>query len=199
MHRIIQIPLTSAVYATLRETYFPRVLPFKLNWMPSVLHLRKELIAPPVEHAVGGVEVRSIRVPGDLCAWLALRTRATAAMTPPVREWTSDDFAIEMLQKPWWREDASCVAVADDSSIIGAATLAVRTGATRSVPVVHWLLVEPAWRRRGVGRLLMSRLERAALDNGCREIELETHMGWTEAVAFYHSIGYAAVGERSPR
>jgi GNAT superfamily N-acetyltransferase len=165
----------------------------------SVLHLRKELLVPPVERFVAGVEVRSIRVPEDIGAWLELRKRATAGLKPRVRDWTDDDFAAEMLENPWWREEASWIAAADDSSIIGAVTLGVRTGSSRSVAIVHWLLVDPALRRRGVGRMLLSHLERAAWDAGWREIELETHAKWMEAVAFYHSMGYAAVRDRSPR
>src|SRR5262249_39191762 len=111
----------------------------------------------------------------------------------------------EMQSKPWWRDDRTWVAIAGDppspdaERIVGAVTLALRQGASATVPVVHWLLVDPAWRRRGVGRLLMSQLERAARDDGWREIELETHAGWEAAVAFYQSIGYAPVRERSPR
>ena len=48
-------------------------------------------------------------------------------------------------------------------------------------------------------RLLMSHLERAAWDAGWREVQLETHAGWSAAVAFYQSIGYAPVRDRSPR
>ena len=167
--------------------------------MASVLHLRKELLAPPAEQAVAGVEVRSIRVPEDIAEWLDLRTRATAALTPPVRKWTPADFSAEMLRKSWWREEASWVAVDEDASIIGTVTLGVRAGATKSIAIAHWLLVDPAWRRQGIGRLLMSRLEQAAWDDGWREIELETHGGWIDAARFYHSVGYAAVRERSPR
>ena len=32
-----------------------------------------------------------------------------------------------------------------------------------------------------------------------RRVELETHAGWSDALAFYHSTGYAPVRERSPR
>ena len=56
--------------------------------------------------------------------------------------------------------------------------------------MVHWLLVDPRWRRRGIGRLLMSHLELAAWDDGWREMQLETHAGWAAAVAFYQSMGY---------
>lgn len=67
------------------------------------------------------------------------------------------------------------------------------------MPVVHWLLVDPNYRRRGIGRLLMNCLERAAWDAGHRELQLETHAGWSAAVAFYQSIGYAPARDPSPR
>jgi GNAT superfamily N-acetyltransferase len=169
--------------------------------MPAVLHLRKELSRPPVALALADIDVRSMVVPDDVEAWLALRIRATAELTPLVREWTLDDFAAQMLSKPWWRADWTWLAIGREHrqfSVIAAVTLAMRTG-SKAVPIVHWLLVDPTWRRRGVGRMLMSRLEQAAWDFGWREIELETHAGWNEAAAFYHSMGYAPVRERSPR
>jgi GNAT superfamily N-acetyltransferase len=167
--------------------------------MATVLHLRKELIVPPVERPVGGVDLRSMRMPDDINAWLDLRKRVSARLTPPVREWTSKDFAVEMLQKPWWRDDWSWVAMTNETSMTGCVTLGIRAGGSQSIAVVHWLLVDPCWRRRGVGRLLMSKLETAAWREGWPEVQLETHAGWTEAVAFYHSIGYAAVRDRSSR
>jgi GNAT superfamily N-acetyltransferase len=84
-------------------------------------------------------------------------------------------------------------------TIVGSVTLALREGHVATMPVVHWLLVDPLWRRRGVARLLMSHLELAAWNDGWREIELETHAGWASAVAFYQSIGYAPVRDHSPR
>ena len=59
-------------------------------------------------------------------------------------------------------------------------------------PAVHWLVVLPAARRQGVGRLLMSHLERAAWDAGHREVLLETHAQWQAAVQFYEALGYTA-------
>ncbi|HEY3393480.1 MAG TPA: GNAT family N-acetyltransferase [Lacipirellulaceae bacterium] len=170
--------------------------------MASVLHLRKELLYPPVEQVTAEVHVRSIVVPDDEESWLELRKRATAGLRPPVRQWTRTDLAAQMLDKPWWRDDRTWVAIAPpigEAGIVGAVTLALRTGAAARVPIVHWLLVAPEWRRRGVGRMLISRLECAAWNDGWREIELETHAGWREAIAFYQSMGYAPVRERSPR
>jgi GNAT superfamily N-acetyltransferase len=106
-----------------------------------------------------------------------------------------------MLAKPWWRNDWTWLAIGPQpgESLIGAVTLCLRTGADTTVPIVHWMLVDPAWRRRGVGRMLVSRLESAAWEAGYREVQLETHANWKVAAAFYQSMGYAPVRERSPR
>jgi GNAT superfamily N-acetyltransferase len=193
--------------------------------MISVLHLRKELDHLPAKLSVAGVGIRSLVVPGDIDAWLALRERATAELNPAVRQWSRDDFLAEMVHQTWWHEAWTWLAVDErqvagdlrvagparrsspaifehehGAQLIGAVTLAVRKGIQMRMPVIHWLLVDPAWRRCGVGRMLISHLERAAWDAGWREVQLETHAGWSEAVAFYQSIGYAPLPRvRSPR
>jgi GNAT superfamily N-acetyltransferase len=140
-----------------------------------------------------------MKVPEDVAAWLQLRDRAMADQSPGARPWTKSNFRTEMQAKPWWRSDHTWLAMFDASQIVGSVTLAMREGAARTVPVVHWLLVDPAFRRRGIARLLMQHLEQAAWNEDWREIELETHAGWTAAVAFYQSIGYEPVRDRSPR
>jgi GNAT superfamily N-acetyltransferase len=168
--------------------------------MGSVLHFRRQLLRPPDAAAVPGICLRKIIVPDDISAWLALRERAMADQNPRIRTWSKSDFFSEMQSKSWWRPERTWLTIAEESAApIGAVTLALREGADSTVPVVHWLLVDAAWRRRGVGRVMMSHLELAAWNDGWREIELETHAGWADAVAFYHSIGYAPVRERSPR
>jgi GNAT superfamily N-acetyltransferase len=53
-------------------------------------------------------------------------------------------------------------------------------------------MVHPAWRRRGVGRLLIAHLESAAYTTGYRQIWLETHAAWDAAARFYESLGFRA-------
>lgn len=164
--------------------------------MTPVLHLRRRLDRRPVVTPAPDVGVRHFTAPDDVPDWLTLRARATAGLSPPVRPWTPDDFQAEMLTKPWWRDNRTWLAIAGEPrSPVGAVTLAERAGALGTAPIVHWLLVDPAWRRRGVGRLLMSYLEQAAWDAGWREIQLETHTGWAAAVAFYRALGYVPVAE----
>lgn len=168
--------------------------------MPAVLHFRRQLFRPPDAVEVPGICVRNISIPDDVAAWLALRNRAMSDQIPHVRPWFESDFCSEMQCKSWWRSERTWLAFGlETASPVGAVTLAMREGEAGAIPVVHWLLVDPAWRRRGVGRLLVSYLELAVWNDGWREIELETHAGWTAAVAFYQSIGYAPVRDRSLR
>jgi GNAT superfamily N-acetyltransferase len=183
--------------------------------MSYVHHLRKQLTCPPVIPVAAGISIHTFVDPEDIDAWLVLRERATADLAPAVRPWSHDDFMQEMTGQPWWRADWTWLAtlnpkLADElrlagparrssptvddhengARLIGAVTLAIRGGRQMRVPVIHWLLVDPAYTRRGIGSLLVSLLERAAWDAGWREVGLETHAGWSAAVAFYHSLGY---------
>src|SRR4051812_20164155 len=115
---------------------------------------------PPVARNVPGVSVRTFLVPDDVEAWIRLRERAMASETPVVRFWSDVDFAAEMLNKKWWRDEWTWLAVDAGRAqrVVGSVTLALREGVNSTMPVVHWLLVDPAWRRRGVAKLLMSYL-----------------------------------------
>lgn len=145
--------------------------------------------------------MRTISVPDDVPAWLALRDRAIVGLVPQPRVWLHADYAAEMFHKPWWNAERNWLGFAEQSpeQPIGAVTLAMRESAERRIPVVHWLLVDPDWRRRGVGQTLTTQLESFVWNEGLRVVELETHTGWAAAVAFYQSIGYEPVRDASPR
>src|SRR3954466_7382944 len=127
--------------------------------MASVIHFRRQLDGPPVAVDVPDSCVRNWKIPDDVPAWLSLRDRAMADQMPRARSWSHADFQSEMLDKNWWRSDWTWLATSD-RRVVGSVTLAIRDGKARSVPVVHWLLVDPAWRRRGVAQLLIAHLER---------------------------------------
>lgn len=175
--------------------------------MTPILHFRKLLVRPPVVAGVEGIDVRHMVVPNDVEVWLALRQRAIASLMPQPRPWLHADYQAEMFDKPWWNATHNWLATPSDQRVpgpragassppaIGAVTLAAR----KETAIVHWLLVDPAWRQRGIGRLLMSHLERAAWGAGWHEVQLETHSGWAAAVEFYQSIGYEPLRDPSPR
>jgi GNAT superfamily N-acetyltransferase len=168
--------------------------------MTAIVHRQRRLDARPSLSSIRGVSLRSYRGEVDIAPWLRLRERAFARQKVGVRQWDADDFHREFLDKTWWRPEWMWFAEAGDAphaDPIGTVTLAIRQSRDAAVPVVHWLCVLPAWRRRGVGRLLMNMLEQAAWDAGHREVALETHEAWREAAAAYEAMGYEVVSLRS--
>jgi GNAT superfamily N-acetyltransferase len=170
--------------------------------MPSVVQRKRVLIERPPVAPIPGVSLRSFAGNDDIEQWLALRDRAFARQKVGVRRWDVADFRREFLEKSWWRPEWMWLAETHESpnaQLIGTATLALRQSETATIPVVHWLCVLPSWRRRGVGRLLMTVVEQAAWDAGYREVALETHEAWREAAACYEALGYAVVSPRVAR
>jgi GNAT superfamily N-acetyltransferase len=179
----------------------------KNGWMASVLQLRRDITSRPEICSIGEINVRHYQGDTDVPAWLALRHQAFARQRIGVRQWTEGDFHAEFTGRWWWQPERMWLAEILENDSIGAvgqakhqliatATLAMRGEADQTQqarPVVHWLVVHPRWRRRGIARLLMAHLEAAAWDAGYREIWLETHAAWEAAVKFYQSLGYRQV------
>ncbi len=166
--------------------------------MSTVLQLARCLDSRPSIPKAPGVALRNFshaEPPSDIDRWLELRRQAFARERLGVRHWDRDDFEREMLAKDWWLPDRMWLVetpAQDDtpSRLVGAVTLAMRGQGEKSVPVVHWLIVLPAWRRRGIGRLLMATLEAECWNLGFRQVRLETHLRWQRAVQFYERLGY---------
>jgi len=170
--------------------------------MSSILHLRKRLISLPAAVEVPSVTIRPFNrtdlspVDADWRAWLTLREAAFAGMTAGSRradelKWTLDDFRREFTAKPWWQPQRMLFAVTDEcNKIVGSATLG-RTGRPpHDFACLQWLMVRPDARRRGIGNLLLSAIERLAFDAGETTLALETPAAWTDAVRLYRVAGY---------
>lgn len=157
--------------------------------MPVVLHLHRALTSNPAPQYLPGVALRHYQGPTDIEPWLRLRERAFARQPIGVGQWSTADFEREFVSKTWWSNERMWLAEAG-RELIGAVALADRRSGEHIVPAVHWLLVDPRQRRRGVGRLLLSSLEAACWAAGHRKIWLETHAGWASALAFYQALGY---------
>ena len=57
---------------------------------------------------------------------------------------------------------------------------------------IGWLLVHPADRRQGVGRMLVARACRRALETGAQTVWAESRGDWAEAITFWHAVGFFA-------
>ncbi len=167
--------------------------------MPSVLQLCRCLSAPPECPPLPRIQVRHFAGDADIGPWLDVRHQAFARQRIGVRQWSHHDFLDEFVRRWWWRPDhmwmaeapATQSALSAQPKLVGSVTLAMRGRPDDARPVVHWLMVLPPYRRRGIGRLLMAHLERAAWNTGQRKIYLETHAAWTAATKFYEALGYA--------
>lgn len=67
-----------------------------------------------------------------------------------------------------------------------------RVHAVRTVEVKR-MYVEPAFRRRGLARVLLAELERSAAAAGHRSVVLNTGLRQPEALALYEAVGYRPV------
>lgn len=52
------------------------------------------------------------------------------------------------------------------------------------------MYVDPAFRGRGIARVVLGYLEQAAIDHGCRSLVLETGVLQKEAIGLYESAGF---------
>jgi ribosomal protein S18 acetylase RimI-like enzyme len=58
---------------------------------------------------------------------------------------------------------------------------------------INYLAVDPDYRRRGLGRILMHEAERVLKEVGCPKINLFVRSSNTSVVAFYQSLGYSVM------
>jgi GNAT superfamily N-acetyltransferase len=96
----------------------------------------------------------------------------------------------------------SMVLVADAGHIVGVAVGRMR--ATPESPVFmeqRWgvldgLVVDPAWRRRGIGRLLARSVEAWAIESGAPWLEVNVYDVNDEARRFYEVLGYGPLSTK---
>ena len=157
--------------------------------MLPILRFAKLLHARP-EPSPASASIRCFAGAGDVSAWLALCDTAFAGLTASGRRRTADDFEREFTAKPWWSPERMWFAEDEVGNVVGSATLGRSGLPPDDVPCVLWLMVDPRYRRRGIGRALLTTLEQAAWDSGERRLTLETHAAWRDAVRLYERCGY---------
>jgi GNAT superfamily N-acetyltransferase len=157
-----------------------------------ICHLRKFPLSCAAVEVPDAVLLRPFEDPVDVAGWLQLREVVFEATSPGVGKWTEHDFVREMSGKAWWRPDHTWVAVEgkQPESMLGAVTSILRSRKGGLVADVHWLMVHPAWQRRGIGQCLLQQLEQVMWHKGATQLCVETHRGWESAVRLYERLGY---------
>jgi ribosomal protein S18 acetylase RimI-like enzyme len=62
---------------------------------------------------------------------------------------------------------------------------------------INYLAVDPDYRRRGLGRVLMGEAERLLKEAGCPKINLFVRSSNASVIAFYQSLGYAVMSNEA--
>ena len=91
--------------------------------------------------------------------------------------------------RTWW---AAYAGTSDDLRLVGYAGGWVVDGDVQILKVG----VDPAWRRHGIARELLSRVASDARDLGARTCSLEVRAGNEGAQAFYRALGFESLGAR---
>jgi GNAT superfamily N-acetyltransferase len=99
-------------------------------------------------------------------------------------------YSIREVFAQWARWDIGWVA--DDGGVRGFAT--VEYEAWHSRLILWFLYIDPAWRRQGVGRALLERVEAYAREVGANHVWLETSNVNVPGVAAYERLGYSLCG-----
>jgi GNAT superfamily N-acetyltransferase len=97
--------------------------------------------------------------------------------------------------------DADTLVAVVDGRVVGLATVHARDVLHHAHPVVQLtaLVVPPDMRGRGVGRTLVSAVERWAAARGADRLVLTTALHRAEAPAFYERLGFEHTGRRYAR
>lgn len=105
----------------------------------------------------------------------------------PDDRWSAEQFWSELAQstRRYW-------IATDGDRVVGYAGLF----ALPPDSDVQTIAVDPDFRGRGIGRLLMAQLLDSAREGGCRQMMLEVRAGNAAARALYESLGFTSISTR---
>jgi GNAT superfamily N-acetyltransferase len=116
--------------------------------------------------------------------------RAIELVERPLPAPRTKRYSIAEVFAPWASWEVGWVA--DDDGVRGFATAAYEAWHQRLV--LWFLYVDPPWRRRGVGRALLERVEAYGREQGATHVWLETSSVNVPGIAAYQRLGYALCG-----
>jgi len=133
--------------------------------------------------------------PGDRSEWLRLRRELWPHHDAAELESEADEIANHLDRTPVF------VAARPDGGLCGMLEAAIRDGAigctTDRVGYLEGWYVEPAWRRRGVGRQLGERAEAWARAEDCTEMASDTTPRYELSPAAHTALGYRVVKRKT--
>jgi GNAT superfamily N-acetyltransferase len=118
------------------------------------------------------------------------RQRGLELVERPLAAPITKRYSIGEVFAPWARWDAGWIA--DEDGVRGFATAGFEVWHERLV--LWFLYIAPAWRRRGIGRALIERVEDHGRELGATHVWLETSNVNVPGVTAYERLGYTLCG-----
>ncbi len=129
-----------------------------------------------------------------------------------IRRTTKEDIKeLALLYKQFWNEDSLIelmeikfielqenpnyilLSALEENHLIGSVLGIICEelyGECKPFLLIEDLIVDHKYRRKGIGKALMTEIEKLALENDCYQILLITHNDRKDAIAFYESLGF---------
>jgi GNAT superfamily N-acetyltransferase len=121
---------------------------------------------------------------------VVMTSRRIELIERPLEQPRVKAYSIDEVFERWARWDRGWVA--DDDGVRGFATAGYEAWHTRLV--LWFIYIQPAWRRRGVGRALLEHAEAYGREIGASHVWIETSNINVPGVAAYERLGYALCG-----
>jgi GNAT superfamily N-acetyltransferase len=118
--------------------------------------------------------------------------RAIAPLLGQLGYPTDADTVSARLERLTEHPDVQILVAELDDEVVGLAAYQVMDLLERPDPQcrITALVVDDRFRRRGVAYALLHTIEETAVDHGCFRLEVTTHAGRDDAVAFYRAAGF---------
>jgi ribosomal-protein-alanine N-acetyltransferase len=117
--------------------------------------------------------------------------------TPEAPHWAEAEYGAIVTPVEFGAAMRRCLFVAEaESALLGFAVGKVLVSETLRLAALESVAVSMPARRVGVGKALCEAVIGWSREQGATEIELEVRAGGVGAVALYHGLGFAVVGQR---
>jgi len=152
------------------------------------LRLRRSLALPLPPLAVpAGFTLRNLRS-GEEEEWV--RLKHACFREEGGREGSVDDFRQEFMEAPFFDFGRIFVALQEDRMVGTASAWEIDFG-EGAVGLIHWVCVEPEYRRKGLGKALMVRALAELTARDYEDAWLNTSRDRRAAVGLYERMGFA--------
>ena len=135
-----------------------------------------------------GCSFRTYR-PGDEHHWIRLFDLVFRDLLGSFRPWTHEQFRVQFLDRPVFQAERLFFLCQEDRPV-GSITAWTGDEEGRAVGIVHWVMLDPELRGKGLGRPMMVQCMNRLREEGWPEAFLTTRANLNMAILLYERMGF---------